>query len=348
VAKTPEEIRKEKIASLAKTIAKRDECDVMVLNFGMDAGFHDYFHRFLGKRATKRKNLLLFLATEGGVADCAYRIARWLQDAYGVNGTITIVVAGWCKSAGTLICIAAHRLLVADTGELGPLDVQIAKSDEIWERSSGLVVEAAFEKLQKESFKLFFNHLMDIKEQAGRITFKTAADIAAQMVVGQTHDIFSKIDPLTVGEDYRSNLIAEQYAIRLNLVGKNLVQSRRVDGLDMLLRGYPSHGFVIDRKEAERLFNHVDAPTGEIAELAQILGKDVVLPRNSARQELPKLEYLNAESNTRGAKAKKTRKASGKRSSRRKPPAPGPKVIRRRVPVRPEQEGGQGAAREAA
>jgi hypothetical protein len=78
------------------------------------------------------------------------------------------VVSGWCKSAGTLFCIAANHLIIADTGELGPLDVQIAKSDEIWERSSGLVVESAFEKLQQESFKLFFNYLMEIKEQAGR------------------------------------------------------------------------------------------------------------------------------------------------------------------------------------
>lgn len=89
--------------------------------------------------------------------------------------------------------------------------------------SSGLVVEAAFAKLQQESFKIFFSNLMEIKEQAGRITFKTAADIAAQMVIGQTKDIFAKIDPLTVGEDYRSNLIAEQYAIRLNLKANNLV-----------------------------------------------------------------------------------------------------------------------------
>ena len=94
------------------------------------------------------------------------------------------------------------------------------------------MVEAAFEKLQKETFKLFFQHLMDIKEHAGRITFKPAADIAAQITVGQTKEIFAKIDPLNVGEDYRSNLIAEQYAIRLNLKGNNLAKTG-VDGLDM-------------------------------------------------------------------------------------------------------------------
>jgi Serine dehydrogenase proteinase len=280
--RSPEDKLKQKILQLSNAIAKQDDCDLIVFNFGIDPGFYQHFYRFLGKRKTKRTNLLLFLTTEGGTADCAYRIGRWLQDAYGVNGKITIVVAGWCKSAGTLICIAAHKLLIADTGELGPLDVQIAKADEIWERSSGLVVEAAFQKLQQESFKLFFNHLMDIKEEAGRITFKTAADIAAQLAIGQTSDIFAKIDPLTVGEDYRSNLIAEQYAIRLNLVSNNLVQSSRVDALDMLLRGYPSHGFVIDREEASRLFTDVAAPAGKIAELAQILGRDVMLPRHSA------------------------------------------------------------------
>jgi ATP-dependent protease ClpP protease subunit len=135
--KSPEDATKQKILELSNAIAKEDDCDVMLFNFGLDGGIQHRFYSFLCKRKAKRKNLLLFLTTEGGVAECAYRIARWLQDAYGTGGTITIVVAGWCKSAGTLFCIAANRLIIADTGELGPLDVQIAKADEIWERSSG-------------------------------------------------------------------------------------------------------------------------------------------------------------------------------------------------------------------
>lgn len=340
VTKSREEATKQKILELSNAIAKEDDCDVMFFNFGLDSGFHHYFYSFLCKRKIKRKNLLLFLTTEGGVAECAYRIARWLQDSYG---DITIVVAGWCKSAGTLFCIAANRLVIADTGELGPLDVQIAKADEIWERSSGLAVEAAFEKLQQESFQLFFSNLMQIKEQAGRIgriTFKTASEIASQMVIGQTKDIFAKIDPLTVGEDYRSNLIAEQYAIRLNLKATNLVQSSRVDGLQMLLRGYPSHGFVIDRQEAAQIFRHVVAPTGKIAELAQILGNDVITPRHADRKEPPKLEYLNAES-TQIAKAKSAAKGGRRRGSSKKSAPPSPKVVRGRVPVRPKPEGGE-------
>jgi Serine dehydrogenase proteinase len=158
--KSHDEVKKEKILELSNAIADEDDCHVMVFNFGLEPGFSEAFYRFICKRKTKRKNLLLFLTTEGGSPGCAYRIARRLQEVYGARGTkgtITIAVAGWCKSAGTLLCIAADKLIIADTGELDPLDVQIDKSDEIWgERSSGLVVEAAFEKLQQESFKLFF------------------------------------------------------------------------------------------------------------------------------------------------------------------------------------------------
>ena len=200
---------KKEIAKVANIVAGENDADVLVFNFGIEMGFDWAFHEFLRARKLKRKNLILYLTTEGGDADAAYRIARFIQDRYE---NIRIVVAGWCKSAGTLVCVGAHEILMCDAGELGPLDVQIAKADEVGERSSGLAVEAAFEKLQEESFKLFNRYLTSIKDETGgRITFKTAADMAAMMVTGMMRDIFAKIDPLAVGEDYRSNLVAEEY-----------------------------------------------------------------------------------------------------------------------------------------
>jgi membrane-bound ClpP family serine protease len=166
---------KQQIKNLANAIGRERDCDVVIFNFGLEGGFELFFLDFLRKRRRKKKNLLLFLTTEGGQADTAYRIGRYLQESYS---SITIAVSGWCKSAGTLICIAAHELIVFDTGELGPLDVQIAKADELGEQSSGLAAEAAFEKLQQEAFKMFKRQLTHIKDEiAGRITFKTAADL---------------------------------------------------------------------------------------------------------------------------------------------------------------------------
>lgn len=333
---TPE---KEKIATVAQAIAKARDCDVMVLNYTMEHGLHYLFQDFLKQRQATRKNLLLIVTTEGGDPDSTYRIARCLQQRYE---QIAIVVAGWCKSAGTLLCIAGHELIVADAGELGPLDIQIAKSDELGERSSGLTVEAAFEKLQEQSFELFIRNLSDIKSKiGGRITFRTAADLATQMVIGATSDIYAKFDPVTIGEDHRANRVAEEYAIRLNLKARNLRVDGRSssNGLEMLLRGYPSHSFVIDREEAKRLFKQVSAPTGHISELLDLLGMDVVLPRSPTLSQRMRLEFLNAEEPAR-APRKATPGRGGKRGKSVSPKGD-PADLRGSVPSSPEQEPGQ-------
>ena len=78
----------------------------------------------------RRKNILLLLVTTGGDADPAYRIARCLQTKYE---RFFLYVSGYCKSAGTLVATGAHELVISDHGELGPLDVQMSKKDELWE-----------------------------------------------------------------------------------------------------------------------------------------------------------------------------------------------------------------------
>lgn len=325
---------KEELAAAAKKAAAARSADVLVFNFGLEPGFELVFIEMIRKRKNKRKSLLFFLTTEGGDPDTAYRMARYLQETYE---TITVCVPGWCKSAGTLMCIAGDELVIGDHGELGPLDIQIAKSDELWERSSGLAVNASFEKLQQESFSFFIKYLMDIKaESKGRITFRTAADIAAQVAIGVTSPIFSKLDPLTIGEDHRSNLVAGEYAIRLNLKPLNLKKDYRADGLEMLLRGYPSHGFVIDRKEASKLFKRASAPDGDLLELFGKLGRDMVLPRNASRNQPPRLEYLNDEdiqpsAAASAAPAPDGNARGGPKSGERRP---GDRNVRRRISAR--------------
>jgi hypothetical protein len=327
---------KEKIAEVSRAISKERDCDIIVFNYSMENGLHHLFQTFLKKRKTKKKNLVLIVTTEGGDPDSTYRIARCLQNQYD---SITIIVAGWCKSAGTLLCIAANELIVADSGELGPLDIQIAKSDELGERSSGLAVGAAFEKLQEESFQLFIRNLSDIKSKiGGRITFRTAADIAAQMVIGVTSDVFAKFDPISIGEDHRANLVAEEYATRLNLKARNLRADHRMDGMQMLLRGYPSHGFVIDREEAAKLFRVVKAPTGQISELLDLLGTDIVFPLSSSQNHKIRLEFLNAEKSARSkAKGPKRRRRAGAKPASAKGDTT---VIRGHLPARVEQDPG--------
>ena len=93
----------------------------------------------------KGKSVLVLLVTLGGNADAAYRIVRYLRRAYE---KVTVYVPSLCKSAGTLICIGAHELVISETGELGPLDVQIREQNELFAVGSGLAIPQALDFLE--------------------------------------------------------------------------------------------------------------------------------------------------------------------------------------------------------
>ncbi len=275
----------------ANAVADTLDADILVLNWEIFPPIDFYLMRFVNARKV-RKRLFLILVTEGGSSDSAFRIMRALLGRYA---HITVVISGWCKSAGTLMCVGAHELQFGPLGELGPLDVQIVKADEMDEEKSGLVTEAAFEKLQQETFKFFMNFVRDFGQTEYRITLRTAAEIAWHITGNVVSPIFAKLDPVTIGEDYRSNRLAHAYAERLNSQTNSLIRGEEVDALEMLLSGYKSHGFVIDREEAENLFKRVEPVCPEILDIIDKLEQDSVLPRSRRRSQSPRVEYLNDE-----------------------------------------------------
>ncbi len=78
--------------------------------------------------------MVLMLSTFGGDPDAAYRIARCLRRRYT---RVSAMISGFCKSAGTLLLLGADDLVFTEHGELGPLDVQYWKQDELEEMGSG-------------------------------------------------------------------------------------------------------------------------------------------------------------------------------------------------------------------
>lgn len=200
---------------------------------------------------TPKKNACLFLATYGGDAHAAYRIARALRHHYE---KLHVFIPRECKSAGTLLVIGATSLIISDRGELGPLDVQLSKPDEIFERSSGLDIMQSLYVLREEALGTFLHYLLSIKGGSS-ITVRTAAEIASKLAVGLFSPIYAQIDPLKLGEIRRAIMIAYEYGQRLDKYDQNL----KPDTLDRLVTEYPSHSFVIDRQEARQLFQNVRA-----------------------------------------------------------------------------------------
>lgn len=234
----------------------------------------------------------MVLTTPGGDPDAAFKMGRTLQDNFE---QVTIFVPGWCKSAGTLVAISAHRLVIGNRGELGPLDIQIAKADEIMELGSGLTVDAALRSLEQTAQKMFVSLLIGVKrDTGGGLTTKTAADLASRMVTGLLEPVFRQIDPIKIGENSRAMNITKNYGGRLNLVSGNL---RSPAMLDMLVSGYPDHSFVIDRREASAIFKRVEEPNVSFTALEDAMGNEALLPspRLARKDGLPYIEFLSNE-----------------------------------------------------
>jgi hypothetical protein len=262
----------DKVTKAANALAEKTGSDVYIFNSEIERP-HDQELIDCISDMPKRKNITLILVTEGGSADAAYRMARCLQENYE---NFTCIVTGYCKSAGTLLAIGANRLVMTDSGELGPLDVQMTKKDELGEAQSGLTVTSAISALHERSFSAFEHFFLAIKRRSGnRITFKMATDIAANLTGALFAPIFQQIDPILVGESYRATSIALFYGMRLDAVSYNLK-----DGscLDTLISRYPHHGFVIDRDEARGLFKRVRKPSDLEAHLINLLAEAAIVP----------------------------------------------------------------------
>ncbi|MEW8285181.1 MAG: hypothetical protein AB2697_04300 [Candidatus Thiodiazotropha endolucinida] len=225
------------------------------------------------KQESKNTRGYFIPVTVGGYPDAAYRMARALGHHYPDD--LRVLVPDICKSAGTLIAIGAKELIISDRGELGPLDVQFQKKEELFEMSSGLDIIQSIIALQEQVKDAFRDYLMDIKLGSGLGT-KIASKLASEMASSLVAPISSQIDPMRIGEHQRALRVATAYGTRLNGKFKNTNEVN----ISNLIVGYPSHGFVIDRKEASELFERVRAPNEKEIAIEQWLRQQTANFRN--------------------------------------------------------------------
>lgn len=211
----------------------------------------DRLVRLIDNRSERRNNVCLFVTTFGGDPNAAYRIGRAFKKNYK-NGTKLAVIAGYCKSAGTLLVLSADELAFGCFGELGPLDTQIDKPNEIVGADSGLDLFQALEQITESSFASFEQQMINIiRHSSGAITTKVAMEIASSLTVGLFNPISAQVDPLRLGIARRATQIGQVYGTRL--ASTNV----KPGTVNKLVREYPAHGFVIDQDDAIELFVNV-------------------------------------------------------------------------------------------
>ena len=186
-----------------------------------------------------------------------------------------------------MIAIGADQVVMCESAELGPLDVQLSKPDALAEQISGLTPSQAIVALCDQALDAMEKYFLAFRFRSNlQITTRTALEIAATLTTGLFSPIFQQIDPMRFGEISRAMLIGEEY-------GKRLTQKHDVGQrvLDALIKNYPSHGFVIDREEAAEL---LQALVREPTELERILAR-LVRPwvDKALEEEEPTVEFLS-------------------------------------------------------
>ena len=83
-------------------------------------GFVDLLHN-----VPQGSSVDLLLHTPGGDIDAAEKIGLLIRKRVGPSGKLRVIVPDFAKSAGTLLALAADRIIMGDTSELGTIDPQV-------------------------------------------------------------------------------------------------------------------------------------------------------------------------------------------------------------------------------
>lgn len=181
--------------------------------------------------------------------------------------------------------LGANDLVFSEHGEIGPLDIQMEKKDDLFESESGLTVTTALTALHENAQEAFDHFFATVSRKSrGRITVRTASDIAARLAEALYSKVAAQLDPIHIGEVYRSMAIAREYGTRLMAKSQNFDS----EALDELITAYPSHGFVIDKEEAAEKFRNVRECTLDESVLVEELGDIARVPSNR-----PMVRYIS-------------------------------------------------------
>lgn len=243
---------KEVIASSDRTKLVSDvlpDTDVVLFNSDIRGGIFGYWKKQLGGMLKDpKRDALVLMTTLGGSPDDAFRMIRSLQQRYKA---IKIVLMGPCYSAGTLFALGANEIFMTYDANLGPLDVQIQKEDDIY-RMSGECYRQALTDLADIAGLVFFKNFMALRTNSNLpLSTNTASKVSSEITTKLLSPITAQIEPQKLGEVMRSQSVGKSYALRLMKSCYSRDCAERI--ATSLSQEYPSHSTVIDADEARRI-----------------------------------------------------------------------------------------------
>jgi hypothetical protein len=190
----------------------------------------------------------LWLESPGGDAHSAYKLALILRH-YASH--IRVVVPDYAKSAATLLALVGDEIYMAPGAELGPLDAQVAEEGSMFGAISALNIARASDEVARDAVALAMQGTTELVKylRLGRVdALKAMLGFSAEF----SEPLVRQLDPRLVHQANELLRVTVQYATRL--LAATVGDEREAEEMaKTLVERFPTHGFVIERKEADDL-----------------------------------------------------------------------------------------------
>jgi hypothetical protein len=201
------------------------------------------------------KELDLVIHSEGGDIHAAYLISALVRlhmdkDEGEVNACIPLQA----KSAATLLCLGADKIVLDEIAQLGPLDTQI-KDDQttgadVEGYTSALHPFKALEQLQEFSLTTLTTTTQALYERA-RLNVDDSIRHALSFVGKTTTPLYSQLEVQKFGIYSRALSVGEEYGKRILKRVHGWEEGQAQATIHRIIHDYPSHHYIIDFYELE-------------------------------------------------------------------------------------------------
>lgn len=238
------------ILAIASEIQKLRNNPILILDL-KEVRKVDLLHTHKLLHCKNYNTLDVILQTPGGDIDAAFNYSKLLRKA---AKEVNVIIPLYSKSAGTLMCLVADKILMTELSELGPLDTQIRESQDgdTPEYNSALNGFKALEQVQQHTMETLDIATKLILARSG-MKISEAIHLATEFAGNTSGTLYSQLNPIKIGEYARALEIGESYGKIILTRYKNWVEQKAELIIKKLVYQYPSHGFIIDCEELQSL-----------------------------------------------------------------------------------------------
>lgn len=199
------------------------------------------------------KRISLVLYTLGGNTMAAWNLVNMLRM---FCDDLEIIVPHKARSAGTLMCLGADRIIMTKQATLGPIDPSLTGP------LNPQIPGGAPDARASVSVEAVKGYIEMAKTDFG---IKSGADMAKVL-----SELSAKVHPLVLGAIFRSRAQI-QFLARELLKGQVKAPEKVTKIIDFLCSESGSHDYTINRREAKALGLNVEKPTDELYALIKNL-----------------------------------------------------------------------------